>query len=137
MGPNPAINRTFASMARPLFPPNIAAAGAQRERRSSASLFKLGRYPSDGPAGRDAAEKSRNDNPTISPLPDICAGGEPSPFFWNGSHRLSWSFHVRSFRLSDRPALAGQAPRPLAALFLADAERRQSLDCARGDRAAL
>ena len=44
---------------------------------------------------------------------------------------------VRSFRLSDHQALARQASRPAAALFAADAERRQGLDHAGGDRAAV
>ena len=43
----------------------------------------------------------------------------------------------RPLRLSHHQALAGETSRPAAALFPGDAERRQGLDRARGDRAAL
>src|SRR5215470_10336664 len=44
---------------------------------------------------------------------------------------------ARSLRLSDYKALAGTTSRPVAALFAADAERRQGLDHAGGDRSAV
>ena len=45
--------------------------------------------------------------------------------------------HVRSFRLSHHKALAGRPSRPSSALLAADAERRQGVDHAGGDRIAL
>ena len=54
-----------------------------------------------------------------------------------GISRTSRGPDVRSLRLSHHQALAGQASGPASALFAADAERRQGLDHAGGDRPAL
>src|SRR5687768_14573134 len=47
------------------------------------------------------------------------------------------SFNVRSFRLPNYKTLASKTSRPPSALFAPDTERRQDLDHARRDRAAL
>src|SRR5262245_16450901 len=58
----------------------------------------------------------------------------PAPPAWSAANNDCRSLNVRPHEVSDRRALASRTSRPPAALFVSNAERRQGLDRAGGNR---